>query len=669
MPEQAKKPLVISIYVILAVSTLLVYWQVRNFGFINYDDNDYVYENSHVISGFTFENIKWAFTTNLSAHWHPLTWLSLMLDCQLFGVKAGPLHLVNIFLHLANTLLLFSILKKMTGSLWPSAFVAAAFAIHPMHVESVTWIAERKDVLSTFFMMLTLTAYAGYVRRSSAWRYIAAIIAFAMGLMAKSMLVTLPCLLLLLDYWPLNRLTFPIIGRQWRAVIIEKIPFFILSFMSSVVAFLLMQSSGMVIKMRTVSFGDRIVNVFSSYIQYITQMFWPHNLAPFYPLHVSEIPIWWVVICILLLLVISFLAVWFGRTQKYLFVGWFWFVGTLVPVIGIIQVGTQAYADRYTYIPYIGLFIMLVWSLRNISLWRPRYEILTGSLAVVILAAFGVCAYLQAGYWRSGLGLFSHAMKVTKGNYIAYNNYGVALSDLGCYKKSLEYFKNAIRIWPGYDEAYNNIGVVYFHFGNYDKAISAYKKAVKIQPTSVVAYKNLGISYIALGRHDNAIEMYRQVVKLKPDYVEGYNNIGFSCTHLGRFAEAVEAYQQAIKIKPDYAEAYYNLGNAYSKLNRYAEAAEVYQQAIKLKPDYAEAYTNLGFMHGRFGRYQQEIELYKQALKFKPDYVDAHNNLVVAYLATGDNNSALTEYDVLKSLDPNSAKALQKDIDKVKIEK
>jgi tetratricopeptide (TPR) repeat protein len=612
MPESVKKSFVVFTYFVLILSTLLVFWQVRNFGFVGYDDNEYVYENPHVLNGLTKDGVIWAFTADVSSHWHPLTWLSLMLDCQLFGSNPGRIHLVNLLLHIVNTLLLFAVLKKMTGSLWPSAFVAAAFALHPMHVESVAWIAERKDVLSTFFLLLTLAAYASHVSRPSIFWYIAALAAFALGLMAKSMLVTLPFVLLLLDYWPLNRFMLQTVaasGRRGRKsapaadedttlyrIIIEKVPFLALSIISSVVAFLVMRAGGIMVDINAFPLRNRATNAFLSYAKYICKLFWPRNLAVFYPFYADSFVFWQVAICVLLLLVISIFVICFGRNRKYLPVGWFWFVGTLVPVIGFVQVGVQALADRYTYISYIGLFIMIAWGLPELLSKWPQRKIALGLSMAIILTVLGICAHQQVSCWNNSITLFSHALAVTQNNYVAYNNLGVA-------------------------------------YGN-------------------------------LGRYTEAIDVYKQAIKINPYYYEAYFNLGFSYGSLGCYTEAIDACRQAIKIKPDYAKAYNNLGNAYSKLSRRQDAIDAYQQAVKFRPDYAKAHYNLGRILGNLNRWQEAIEAFRQAVKFRPDLAEAHYNLGNAYLAIGDKNSALAEYNILKSLNSRLADNLFNRINK-----
>jgi len=558
MSESAKKSFVIFTYFVLILSILLVFWQVHNFDFINYDDGDYVYENPHVLNGLTGDGVIWAFTTPNVGNWLPLTWLSFMLDCQLFGTNPGWMHLVNLLLHLANTLLLFAVLRKMTdstsspqaGALWQSAFVAAAFAIHPMHVESVAWITERKDVLSTLFLLLTLAAYVSYVRRHSVARYVLTLLLFVLGLLAKPMLVTLPGLLLLLDYWPLERI------REQRTedgkrktksgfqklsagqLIIEKVPFFALSAVSSVVTFLAQRGSGAVTGINALP----IANAFLSYAKYIGKMFWPQNMAIFYPFNTSSFAFWQAAMCVLLLLVISIFVIRFGRKQRYLPVGWFWFVGTLIPVIGLVQSGAQSYADRYTYISYIGLFIMIAWGLPELLSKWPQRKIALGLSMVIVLTPFGICAHQQVSYWNNSITLFSHAVEVTQNNYIAYNNLGAAYDSIGRYKDAIEAYKQVVRIKPD-EKAYFNIGVAYDKLGRRQDEVEAYKQAIKIKPDYAEVYTNLGITYYKLGRYQDAIETYKQIIRIKPDYAEAHGHLGVAYLATGDKDLALEEYK------------------------------------------------------------------------------------------------------------------------------
>jgi tetratricopeptide (TPR) repeat protein len=675
MPESAKKSFVIFMYVVLILSTLLVFWQVRNFDFVNYDDDLYVYENQHILNGLTPDGIIWAFTTCYLGYWQPLTWLSLMLDCQLFGSDPGWMHLVNLFLHLANTLLLFAVLRKMTDSLWPSAFVAAAFAIHPMHVESVAWIAERKDVLSTLFWLLTLAAYVSYVKRPSIFRYLISLVLFAIGLMAKPMLVTLPFVLLLLDYWPLNRFNSQpakTSGRQPHKpapihdglaslyrIIIEKIPFFVLSTVSSVITFLTQQAGGGIVDIKTIPLKDRVGNACLSYAAYMGKMFWPQNLAVHYPFNaVGSITLGQFVPYAFLLVGVSFLVLRFWRTRKYLLVGWFWFVGTLIPVIGLVQFTVSSYADRYTYIPYIGLFIVIAWGLPELLSKWPQRKMALGISMVIVLTTLGICAHQQISYWNNSTALFSHAIEVTQNNYLAHNNLGIAYGSLGRHQDAIETYKQAIRIKPDFADAHYNRGVAYGSLGRYQDEIEAYKQAIRIKPNYAKAHYNLGIAYGSLGHHQDAIESYKQAIRIKPDYAMAHCNLGAAYGMLGRGQDAIESFKQAVRIKPDYADAHYNLGIAYGELGRHQDAVDAYKQAIRIKPDYAKAHYNLGVAYVNLGRHQEAIDAYKQAIRIKPDYAEAHSLLGVAYVTIGDKGSALEEYKILKTLDVDKANEL-----------
>jgi len=585
MPESTKKSSVIFVYLALALGTITVFWQVCNFEFVVYDDNFYITDNQHVLTGLTTDNIVWAFTTGHAANWHPLTWLSLMLDCQLFGPNPGWMHLMNLILHLANTLLVFAILKKMTDSVWPSAFVAAAFALHPMHVESVAWIAERKDVLSTLFWLLTLAAYVGYVRRSTVFRYIVTLLVFAMGLLVKPMLVTLPFVFLLLDYWPLKRFSIADVRlpieknpklkikklefaqssaepRSFGYLILEKLPLFILSAVSSVITFLV-QGTGAFINV--VPLGDRIANAFLAYSIYIGKMFWPQNLAVIYPFDAGALTLWRIAFCFLLLLVISVLVIRFGRKCPYLPVGWFWFVGTLVPVIGLVQVGLQSLADRYTYIPYIGLFVMIAWGLPELlSKWSYR-KIALDISAVVMLTALGICTHRQVSYWNNSGNLFSHALDVTQNNYLAHFNLADDLRKHGKTTLAMEHLTKALQIMP-----------------NYADAILA-----------------LGCALDDQGKAAQAVEYFQKIIQLKPGSVHAayaYYNIGTILQKQGRLTDAVAGFTMAVQIRPDFAEARYNCANVLVLQGRLNEALDQFREILRLMPNWSEPMNNIAWL-------------------------------------------------------------------------
>ena len=574
------------IYLGLALITIAAFQQLRSCDFVNYDDPEYVVENQNVNTGLTAKNLVWAFTSGYACNWHPLTWISHTLDCGLFGLNPKWHHLTNLLLHIINTLLLFAVLKQMTAAAWPSAFVAAAFAIHPLHVGSVAWIAERKDVLSALFWMLTMAAYFKYAKSASIKWYLLTLAAFALGLMAKPMLVTLPVVLLLLDYWPLERINQP-------KIIIEKLPFFALSAVSSVITFLVQQKSGAVEQIIEIPLSSRIANALISYVAYIEKMIWPSGLTVFYPHPRQALPIWHAVIAAVLLAVVSIVIVRLAQNHKYLVVGWLWYLGTLVPVIGIVQVGDQAIADRYTYIPLTGLFIIIAWGADELTRkWRLQKAVLT-TLGSIILTAMLIWTHLQVKYWRNSFTLFEHALKVTKNNYLAHNNLGFA-------------FQSA---------------------GNINEAINHYQAAIEIKPDAAIAHCNLGDALKSLGRLDEAISHYKKVLQIWPDYAKAYNNLGGALHKAGKPDEAIDRLRQAIRLEPDYAEAYNNLGTVLLSQRKYDEAIGCFHKTLNIKPGFFEAYSNIGVALAGEGRFDEAIGSFQQALKIKPDYSTARRNL------------------------------------------
>jgi Flp pilus assembly protein TadD len=584
----------------LTIAVIAVYYPIWTCGFVDWDDSISIYQNQNIQAGITLKTIKWIFYNDYWHMWHPVTWLSHILDWQLFGSNAAGHHLTNLIFHIANTLLLFTVLKRMTNALWQSAFVVALFALHPLHVESVAWVSERKDVLSTFFWLLTMWAYVHYAKEKPSakpgakyYYCLLTVIFFALGLMSKPMLVTLPFVLLLLDYWPLERLNTK---RAIWQLLIEKIPLFAMALAASIITFIIQEKGGATEAIEGLSLSDRLANASISYVQYIIKMIWPIHLAVFYPHPGRNVSLQYAVISAVFLLSVTILVLRFTKNRRYLVVGWFWYLGTLVPVIGIIQVGRQAYADRYTYVPYIGLFIMLAWGLPQLLAKWPQRKIVLGLSMVLVLATLGIIAHRQTSYWKNNYTLFLHANEVTKNNYLAHNN--------------------------------------------------------------------LGNFYARFGRYTEAIKSYEQAVKIKPDYTLAHNNLGIAYGSLDRLPEAIDAFKQAIKSNPNFAAAYNNLGVAYGGLGRSTEAIDAYSQAIKINPNFAEAYTNLGIVYAKFDRGTEAIDAFKQAIKIKPDYAEAHKNLGYAYLTIGDKNSALAEYNILKSLNSELANNLFKEINK-----
>jgi len=644
----------------LAVLTVVTFWQLKDCGFIDFDDNVYVYENAYVQSGLSWHDIKWAFSfesVENGGYWNPVTWLSLMLDYQIFGLNPRGYHLINLLFHVMNTVLLFLIFHRMTKTLWQSAFVACLFAIHPLHVESVAWITERKDVLSTFFLMLTMGAYIYYVECPGFRRYFLVLLFFVLGLMAKPMLVTLPFVLLLLDYWPLQRFqeikpahniqtevfksVFPDKQKKKskkkhvakeslevkkpadpeykRALIYpllwEKVPLFVLVILLSIVTYIAQQKVGAVITIDALPLSVRIGNAFVSYIAYIGKMIWPSNLAVFYP-HPGSWPLWQVLGSILLLVAVTLAVFRMAKRFPYLATGWFWYTGTLVPVIGIVQVGGQAMADRYAYIPLIGLFIMVSWGVPELlKQWSYRKEILLTSSALSILC-LSIITWTQVGYWQNTITLFDHTLKATDHNSIAYYNRGNTYNKLGNYRQAIEDYNRAIEIKPGHAEAYNSRGNAYKDLGNYEQAVEDYNRAIEIKPSYAEAYVNRGNAYNGLGNYRQAIEDLNRAIEIKPGYAETYNNRGNAYIGLGNYRQAIEDLNRAIEIKPSYAEAYNNRGAAYLSVGNYKQAIEDLNKAIEIKPDYADAYYNRGVIYGRLGSDDRAVEDLKRAATF-----------------------------------------------------
>jgi Tfp pilus assembly protein PilF len=553
----SNKKIQLPIFITLALLTFVVYLPVRNHEFLRYDDDVYVTNNPEVTSGLSWQGIEWAFVTGHGANWHPLTWLSLMLDCQLFGVKPGPLHLVNVLFHIANTLLLFIFFNRTTKALWQSAFVAALFALHPLHVESVAWIAERKDVLSTLFWLLTMLAYVRYVERSSAGRYILAIVFFALGLLAKPMLVTLPFVLLLLDYWPLDR--FSNSKFSIRNSVIEKLPFFFLSVLSSVITFLVQQKGGAVFSVDIVPFNVRLANAICSYFVYIEKMFWPVRLAVLYPYSINGISLIMVLLSATILVLITLLVLYNYRRRKYLIVGWLWYLGTLVPVIGIIQVGVQSFADRYTYVPLTGLFIMCAFASADMLKNIPFKKHILAASAAVILLACTISTTVQLIYWKDSGSLFERTLAVTENNVHMLNNYGNALGAMGRHKEAEKVLEQAVRCLPDLYEIRNNYGRVLQNLGKLDEAIAQYQIALKIEPTADFARYNLSVALAAVGRINEAIEQCRIVIAANPDDAEMQTNLGILLQRQGKIDEAIDCFKKALQIDPKSQKARQNL--------------------------------------------------------------------------------------------------------------
>lgn len=624
---------------LLAAAAVAAFWPVLHLGFINFDDNVYVRENPHVLGGLSWENVRWAWSTGEAANWHPLTWMSHMLDVDVSGPTAAAQHTTNLVLHVANVLLLFLLLAQLTGAGWRSAVVAALFGLHPLHVESVTWISERKDVLSAFFFFLALWSYAGYVSHrteegeaaknassprggwslpgvpahwfsSPGWFYGLSLGFFALGLMSKPMVVTLPFVLLLLDYWPLQRLEIKNQGpgaKSLRALFKEKLPFFGLAAASCLATFVAQRRAGAVAQ--TLPFLARAENAVVSYARYVGKTFWPANLCILYP-HPTYWPAVVVVVSGLVVAALCAVAVLQWQRRPWVAVGWFWFLGTLVPAIGLVQVGAQAMADRYTYLPGIGLFIAVVWTVHELAeraLGRTEAgsaEAQTSKPAPpvgIAFPAFGVAVTLvflalsrhQLGYWKDSETIFRHTIKVTKNNSFAHGNLAQALVDEGNIPEAIKEYREAIRLWPDDSVAYNTLGNLLASEGKFDEAIVTLQGALKRRPKDAYAHSNLGLMLIQRGRTDEAVAQFRQAVTLAPHDANFQNNLGAALARKGELDEAIVHYQEAIRIWPDFAKAHQSLGVALGRKGRLDESINELQRALQLQPDYPEARQNL----------------------------------------------------------------------------
>ena len=556
----------------LVAVTWAVFGQTLTYDFVNFDDHVYVYENPLVVRGLSAETVIGAFTHTHARNWHPLTTLSHMLDCQLYGLNAGSHHLTNVILHTISVLLLFLVLKQMTAALWQSAFVAALFAIHPLHVESVAWIAERKDVLSAVFFMLTLAAYFQYTRAPSTLRYLLVALLFAFGLMSKSMLVTLPFVLFLLDYWPLDRIGArkSEVSRRLPTLIKEKIPFLALSTFSCIATLFTQRQGPSAIDQ--LPFVWRLENAFVTYVTYVWQMLWPARLAVFYPHPNDRLPLLQVTGAVALLVGTSLVVISLRRTLPYLVTGWFWYLGMLVPVIGVVQVGEQAHADRYTYLPQVGLYIMIAWTVGDLLVESTsRRRAVVGVIAAMVVVSLGARAFGQTSYWKNSETLWNHTLAVTAEN----------------------------------DVAHNNLGFLFLRRGELDKAISEFQTALDIRSKNTQSHYSLGAALIesnlgnALARErlwDAAIDHLQQAVRLRPDYADAYFNLGSVLFQEGKIDQAIAEWQKTLAINPRDSEAHRNVADALRKQGKVKEAMSEYEQALNIAPEDSAALNNLAWI-------------------------------------------------------------------------
>ena len=702
--EASRKPL-LCICLFLALSTLAVYWPITRHEFVNYDDTDYVTANPYVQAGLTAKGLAWAWHSEVARNWHPVTMISHMLDCQIYGMRAGWHHLTSLLFHIANAALLFLLLWRMTGALWRSGFVAALFALHPLHVESVAWVAERKDVLSTFFFLLTLWAYVRYaeggqrkaegrspktegrpksqgripnhrspISRDQFNYYWLALGFFALGLMSKPMLVTVPFVLLLVDFWPLQRLRLPALrGSRFKVqgsgfkvaaptgqphppaatfarLAWEKVPFLILSAASCVVTFRVQQSGGAVLDVGNLPVGARIANALMSYVRYLGKMVWPEGLATLY-LRKAPWPSWEAGLAALAILAMSAAAIWLARRRPYVAAGWFWYLGTLIPVIGLVQVGMQTMADRYTYIPLIGIFIMMTWGGWELaSRWRVP-AIGLGIAMALVLAACMVLTRKQVACWHDSETLFRRMITAVEGNYMAHYNLGNLYSRQDKLPEAVRQYEAALSAEPNYAEAHNNLGAVLLRQGHFDEAVAHYSAAVRLKPEHLY-YFNLANALVDAGKPAEAVPNYQRSLRLSPNSSQTHHNLGLALQAQGQTEAAMVEFRAALRLQPDYESAEHNLANRLADAGKLDEAIAHYQAALRLDPSHAESYNGLGICYAMQGKFPEAERQFREAVRLKQKHSGAQSNLGNALGAQIKLDEAIPHYQAALEIDP-----------------
>lgn len=653
---------------------LIAFEPIRHNDFIYYDDDKYITENSHIQSGFNCGSVIWAFTSFQNANWHPLTWLSHMLDIELFGLNPPGHHLHNLLLHITSTILLFWLLYRMTRNIWPAAFVAMLFGIHPLRVESVAWASERKDVLSMLFFMLTVAAYLYYVRQKEIKRYLLVLLCFALGLMAKPMLVTLPFVLLLLDFWPLERIhevswqnspisqTCDSHTKSHRSasltnLFIEKIPFFFLVIVSCIITYAAQISGGSV---GHVNFYARISNSIIGYITYLIKTFRPSGLVVLYPYPSTPYAPWLLGTALTSLLIITAAAILARRKYPCLITGWFWYLITLVPVIGLVRIGMQSAADRYTYLPSIGLYIMFVWFTDAFCSRRKLYLMTRWILTVLIAAVLIVYTRAQLTYWKDSVSLFEHTLATTHNNFVIHNNLGRSLFIKGKIDQALVHFETAAEMDPGFYPAYLNIALVKIKQQKHNEAMTYLQKTLNIVPDNAGANLAMGQFLLEQQQLEQALKYFRRVLQAKPDTAEAYYNIGTILATQGENEQAARAYEQAIRYQQNYYNAYNNLGAVRVQQGLLDEAVLCFEQSIKINPKYAPPYRNIGLILQIQGQDAKAVFYFQTALSMSPQDIAANYGLACSLHKIGRLQEALQFYRISLTLNPDSSDTLNR---------
>jgi protein O-mannosyl-transferase len=687
---------------LLALVTAAVFCPVGRCEFINYDDPLYVTENPHVLAGLNWSGLAWAFGhIHTETYWHPLSWLSHMADCQFFGLNPGAHHLVSLWFHALNTVLVFVVFQRLTGAFWRCAALAALFGLHPLQVDTVAWVTERKNLLSAFFGLLCLWAYARYAQcktgssgpsdgrengstakspppnestkmsagaatalnaqaaEHSTFYYMLSLALLALGLMSKPVLVTWPFVMLLMDYWPLQHL-------QWKAdiltlrvaarLLLEKLPFFVLAAASCIITVIAHHGMGILDTATQLPLAARFENALVSYARYLGKVVWPSKLAVLYP-YPESWPLGMVIASGLFLVAIAGLVVIAGRGRPWLFVGWFWFAGVLVPFIGLVQAGAQAMADRFAYVPLIGLLVAVVWSMHALTAgWRYRGP----ALSLAALVAIALCAGLtrrQLGYWKDSVSLMEHTVAVTENNFIARNNLAVALFSQGRFEEAVHHAREALRVRPGYAEAHNNLGVGLGNQGRLEEAVVEFQEALRIWPKFSRAHYNLGGALERQGNRDQAIPEYQEAIRFKPDFVEARYSLALALALNGSLDGAVDQYRVVVTLAPLHVQAHYNLGVALANRGRWAEAIEQFHVTLVLKPGHAEARMNLASALAATGAMDEMVKLLRESVQLRPESAEARNNLGVALDNAVNVEEAISQYREAIRLQPAFAEA------------
>ena len=641
--EDSKKRVKVLICLGIVVATLVAYEPMRHNDFVAFDDDRYITENPDIKSGITWQSLSRVFKPHFYM-WHPLTTFTNMVDCEFFGLNPFWHHLVNLLIHIVNAVLLFWLLTNLTGSTWASAFVAGVFALHPLQVESVAWAAERKTVLSGLFWFLTMGVYTWYTKRPSIRRYMLLFGIYALCIMTKPVVVTLPFALLLLDYWPLERLSSGIGGvnpaLQLRRLLIEKVPLLVLSGILCVITFFVQKQGGVIKTFEQMPLDNRIANAFISYIRYIGKMIWPSELAAIYPYPRINLTDVTAVTCLVLFVLISILSIYVGRRKKYVLMGWLWFAGTLVPMIGLVQAGSQVMADRYMYLSMLGLLFIAAWSVKDIIADHIRWKVVTAVSAAFLLSAAVIFTRMDVRYWENSMTLFERVLEVTENNAGAEFGYGCVLLKSGRLEEAAEHLSNAVRIEPAFFDARNNLGVVYLKLGRFDEATACFNEILRYEDSPQSHYY-LGVISYAQTKYDDAIKELTTAVNKGLKYPDAYNKMGVALLATGKPKEAIEYLNEALRQEPNGAEVYANLGRAYKQIGKNDLAIKNWTRALELRPNNVNILNSLGWLMATADDASAEnaaraVELSERACELssykRPEFIDT---LAAAYAAAG----------------------------------